>query len=138
MVFFFVYFFQTLLSVFQAIGFPKSGYCGFIVAISEFDPSAAGIIFGLLLLCIAFCFAITAAANIMMITKVVKKMYLIRKNIIYLFFFQIHSIYRSSGASMAKAQAEFATEFMRNQHVQQAASSAVNSAVSSQFNNRRY
>ncbi|XP_037808355.1 secretory carrier-associated membrane protein 5 isoform X1 [Lucilia sericata] len=119
MVFFFVYFFQTIFSVFQAIGFPGTGYCGFIVAISEFDTSAAGIIVGLLLLCIAFCFAITAAANIMMITK-------------------IHSIYRSSGASMAKAQAEFATEFMRNQHVQQAASSAVNTAVNSQFNNRRY
>ncbi|XP_073835061.1 secretory carrier membrane protein [Musca autumnalis] len=119
MVFFFVYFFQTLFSVFQAIGFPKSGYCGFIVAISQFNSSAAGIIVGLLLLCIAFCFAITAAANIMMITK-------------------IHSIYRSSGASMAKAQAEFATEFMRNQHVQEATSSVVNSAINTQFNNRRY
>ncbi|XP_005184949.1 secretory carrier-associated membrane protein 1-like [Musca domestica] len=119
MVFFFVYFFQTLFSVFQAIGFPKSGYCGFIVAISQFKSSAADIVVGLFLLCIAFCFAVTAAANIMMITK-------------------IHSIYRSSGASMAKAQAEFATEFMRNQHVQEATATAVNSAINSQFNNRRY
>lgn len=71
MVFFFVYFFQTLFSVFQAIGFPKTGYCGFIVAIFQFDSSAAGIVVGLLLLCVAFCFAVTAAANIMMITKVV-------------------------------------------------------------------
>lgn len=73
MVFFFVYFFQTLFSVFQAIGFPKTGYCGFIVAIFQFDSSAAGIVVGLLLLCVAFCFAVTAAANIMMITKVVFK-----------------------------------------------------------------
>lgn len=70
MVFFFVYFFQTIFSVFQAIGLPKSGYCGFIVAISQFDSTATGIIVGLLLLVIAFCFAVTAAANIMMITKV--------------------------------------------------------------------
>lgn len=73
MVFFFVYFFQTIFSVFQAIGFPGTGYCGFIVAISQFDSSAAGIIVGLLLLCIAFCFAVTAAANIMMITKVISR-----------------------------------------------------------------
>ncbi|XP_013103767.1 secretory carrier-associated membrane protein 1 [Stomoxys calcitrans] len=119
MVFFFVYFFQTIFSVFQAIGFNKTGYCGFIVAISQFGSSAADIFVGLILLCIAFCFAVTAAANIMMITK-------------------IHSIYRSSGASMAKAQAEFATEFMRNQHVQEATTNVVNNAINSQFNNRRY
>ncbi|XP_067638417.1 secretory carrier-associated membrane protein 1 isoform X2 [Eurosta solidaginis] len=69
MVFFFVYFFQTVLTVFQSIGVPDTGYCGFIVAISQFNSSAVGIIVGLLLLCIAFCFATTAAANIMMITK---------------------------------------------------------------------
>lgn len=119
MVFFFVYFFQTVLTVFQAVGLPNTGYCGFYIAISQFEGSAAGIIVGLLLLCIAFCFATTAAANIMMITK-------------------IHSIYRSTGASMAKAQQEFATEFMRNQHIQQAASSAVNTAINSQINNSRY
>uniref|UniRef100_D3TN59 Secretory carrier-associated membrane protein n=1 Tax=Glossina morsitans morsitans TaxID=37546 RepID=D3TN59_GLOMM len=119
MVFFFVYFFQTIFSVFQAIGFRNSGFCGFIVAVSQFDSTAMGIVVGILLLGVAFCFATTAVANIMMITK-------------------IHSIYRSTGASMAKAQVEFATEFMRNQHVQEAASSAVNTAINSQFNNRRY
>lgn len=119
MVFFFVYFFQTMMTVFQAIGVPGTGYCGFIVAISQFDSSAEGIIVGLLLLIIAFCFATTAAANVMMITK-------------------IHTIYRSSGASMAKAQVEFATEFMRNQNVQQATASAMNSAVNSQLNSNRY
>lgn len=119
MVFFFVYFFQTMMTVFQAIGIPKTGYCGFIVAISQFDSSAEGVIVGLLLLVIAFCFATTAAANVMMITK-------------------IHSIYRSSGASMAKAQVEFATEFMRNQNVQQATASAMNSAVNAQLNSNRY
>ncbi|XP_018789832.1 PREDICTED: secretory carrier-associated membrane protein 1 [Bactrocera latifrons] len=119
MVFFFVYFFQTVLTVFQAVGLPDTGYCGFYIAISQFEGTASGIIVGLLLLCIAFCFAITAAANIMMMTK-------------------IHSIYRSTGASMAKAQQEFATEFMRNQHIQQAASSAVNTAINSQINNSRY
>lgn len=39
---------------------------------------------------------------------------------------------------MAKAQAEFATEFMRNQNVQGAAASAANAAINQQFSNRRY
>ncbi|KAH8298685.1 hypothetical protein KR044_008576 [Drosophila immigrans] len=119
MVFFFVYFFQTVYTVVQAVGFKQLGYCGFITAITQFDSSAAGIIVGLLLLIVAFCFAITAGANVLMIMK-------------------IHSIYRSTGASMDKAKAEFTTEFLRNQHVQEAASSAVSSAVNSQFNNSRY
>ncbi|XP_068159488.1 secretory carrier-associated membrane protein 1 [Drosophila tropicalis] len=119
MVFFFVYFFQTVYTVIQAIGFNDWGYCGFIKAISQFDAEPAGIIVGLLLLIVAFCFATVAAANVLMITK-------------------IHTIYRSTGASMAKAQAEFTTEFLRNQHVQEAASSAVNSAMNSQFSNSRY
>jgi len=72
-----------------------------------------------MLLLVSFCFATVAVANVLMITK-------------------IHSIYRSTGASMAKAQAEFTTEFLRNQHVQEAASSAVNTAINSQFNNSRY
>ncbi|XP_023177661.1 secretory carrier-associated membrane protein 1 [Drosophila hydei] len=119
MVFFFVYFFQTVYTVIQAIGFKDLGYCGFITAISQFQSNAWGIVVGLLLLIIAFCFTITAGANILMIMK-------------------IHTIYRSTGASMDKARAEFTTEFLRNQHVQEAASSAVSSAVNSQFNNSRY
>ncbi|KAI8035073.1 hypothetical protein M5D96_012166 [Drosophila gunungcola] len=119
MVFFFIYFFQTLYSIVQTVGFNKMGYCGFITAIGQFDGYPSGIIVGILLLCVSFCFAAVAVANVLMITK-------------------IHSIYRSTGASMAKAQAEFTTEFLRNQHVQEAASSAVNTAINSQFNNSRY
>ena len=70
MVFFFIYFFQSIFTVFQAIGVPDSGYCGFIIAIKQFHSNASDIIVGILLLCIAFCFAFTAAVNIFMITKV--------------------------------------------------------------------
>lgn len=119
MVFFFVYFFQTIYTVVQAVGFQQLGYCGFITAIVQFNGQAGGIIVGLLLLIVAFGFALVAGANVLMIMK-------------------IHSIYRSTGASMDKAKAEFTTEFLRNQHVQEAASSAVSSAVNSQFNNSRY
>lgn len=43
-------------------------------------------------------------------------------------------MYRSSGASMAKAQQEFTTEFLRNQHVRSAAGNVAAAAVQSQFN----
>lgn len=50
-------------------------------------------------------------------------------------------MYRSTGASMAKAQQEFTSEFLRNQHVRNAASNVAAAAVQSQFNqntNTRY
>lgn len=102
MVFFFVYFFQTILSVFQAIGFPGTGYCGFIVAIYQFDSSASSIIVGLLLLCIAFCFAATAAANILMITKVREKenyWFYMSLDILFSDSFNISQYWRQHGQS---------------------------------------
>jgi hypothetical protein len=47
----------------------------------------------------------------------------------FLVLVQVHSIYRSTGASFAKAQAEFAQGVMRNEHVQQAATNAASSAA---------
>lgn len=117
MVFFFVYFFQMVITIFQAIGIPSTGYCGFILALSFFGRSAADTFVGILLLIVALCFAVCAAGDVMMLTK-------------------IHAIYRGSGASFAKAQAEFASGIMGNQHVQQAAASAMTSAVNNQMNSR--
>lgn len=48
-------------------------------------------------------------------------------------FFQIHSIYRNTGASVEKARTEFADRFMSNQHVQQAASNAATAVINSQL-----
>ena len=50
---------------------------------------------------------------------------------------QIHKLYRSSGMSLAKAQSEFASGVMRNEHVQaaatQAATAAARQTMQSQF-----
>lgn len=43
-------------------------------------------------------------------------------------------MYRSTGASLAKAQEEFTSEFLRNEHVRGAASNVAAAAVQSQFN----
>lgn len=119
MLFFFVFFFQMIITIFQTIGLPGTGTCGFIVALEQFHGGFGGILIGILCLLIATSFGVCAAGDIMMLTKV-------------------HSIYRSSGASFAKAQAEFTSEFVRNPHVQQAATNAATAAVNSQLNTPRY
>jgi secretory carrier-associated membrane protein len=70
MVFFFIFFFQTLFTIFQAIGILGGGFCGFIMAIDQFNGSTGGILAGIFLLFIATGFAVCAAGNAMMLTKV--------------------------------------------------------------------
>lgn len=125
MVFFFIFFFQFVITVIQAIGIPNSGTIGIITALSKFKESnnAAGIVAAVIELLIAIGFGCAAAADLFLISK-------------------IHRMYRSTGASFAKAQAEFTTEFLKNQHVRSAASNVAAAAVQSQFNsnttNNRY
>lgn len=70
MVFFFVFFFQMIVAIVQALGIPGGGSCGFITAIQQFDSSPSGVIVGLFLMCIAVGFGAFAAGNIMMLLKV--------------------------------------------------------------------
>lgn len=115
MVFFFIFFFQFVITTIQTVGIPGSGTVGIITALKAFDNTAAGIITGILALIIAIGFGCAAAADLFLISK-------------------IHRMYRSTGASLAKAQQEFTTEFLRNQHVRSAASNVAAAAVQSQIN----
>lgn len=110
MVFFFVFFFQFIVTVMQTLGLQSSGTVGIFTAISCFDGTPGGIITGILILLLAIGFGVAAAADLFMLSK-------------------IHRIYRSSGASFAKARAELTTEFLSNQHVRSAASDAAVAAV---------
>lgn len=113
MVFFFIFLFQIIITVVQAIGFSGGGSCGLITSIETFKASVGA---GIVTLIVTIGFVTAVVADVMLITKV-------------------HRIYRSTGASLAKAQAEFTTEIMRNQHVQTAASSAAAAAVNAQIAN---
>ncbi|KAI5651355.1 SCAMP family domain-containing protein [Phthorimaea operculella] len=102
--------------IYKAIGIPEGGFCGLLTSIKTFNSSIA---VGIITLFIAIGFIVSAVANVLLMAKV-------------------HRIYRSTGASLAKAQAEFTTEILRNQHVQTAASNAAAAAVNAQIaNNRR-
>jgi len=109
--FFFVYFFQFCTSVMQAIGIPSWGTCGFLNAISTISAHTGA---GVVMFLIAFLFTICAVGNMMLLVRV-------------------HRIYRSTGASFEKAQAEFAEGVMSNRVVRQGAQNAASAAVQSQF-----
>lgn len=46
---------------------------------------------------------------------------------------QVHRIYRSTGASFAKAQAEFSQGVMRNEHVQNVTTNAASAVIRNQM-----
>jgi hypothetical protein len=117
MLFFFVFAFQFLVTVFQTIGLKGSGTVGFITALYQFNGTVVGWLVGIFCLSVAIAYGMAAAGNAIMIAKV-------------------HAIYRSSGASMDKARQEFQTEFFRNQTVQAAAQEGLRAAVDSQLPNR--
>lgn len=119
MVFFFVFFVQLILSVICAVGVGATGACGFVVAIQQYSKNVP---MGIFLTIVAAAHAVNAAAAAIMLLRV-------------------HRIYRSTGASFAKAQQEFASGVLRNEHVQGAAANAAAGAARATVNqtlNNRY
>jgi len=112
MVFFFLFFFQTCVAVLSAIGVPSMGYCGWVSVGSAFSSGNIGL--GVFLILVALGCSVDAGAMTVLLLWV-------------------HRIYRSSDASFAKAQAEFAAGVMTNEHVQTATSAAASSMVRNQF-----
>ncbi|XP_059154184.1 secretory carrier-associated membrane protein 1-like isoform X4 [Physella acuta] len=110
-VFFFIFFFQFCVYVVQCLGITNFTV-GWINGLSNLSKSSGA---GAFMLVIAFLFTLEAVATMVYLIKV-------------------HRIYRSTGASFQKAQAEFASGVMRNEAVRgvaaDAAAGAARSAVS--------
>ncbi|CAG7835290.1 unnamed protein product [Allacma fusca] len=96
MVFFFIFFFQFITSL--ALSTKLYGACGIYDGIVVINSGgAASVVIGILVLIVGIAFVLIAALDLYLLVKV-------------------HRIYRSTGASFAKAQQEFATGVMRNEH----------------------
>jgi len=102
MVFFFIFFCQFCFSVVMALGIPGTGGSGIITAIVTFRGGnrVAGAVkgdyfIGFIVLLVALGFAAAAVADFFMLTK-------------------IHEYYRTTGASLSKAQAELTSNVLSN------------------------
>ncbi|XP_046639643.1 secretory carrier-associated membrane protein 2-like [Daphnia pulicaria] len=118
MVFFVIYFGQLIATVIQAIGIPNLGTCGFITGLSTIGGRTSGgdLAVGILVLLIGLGFGVVALGDFLLLVRVSR-------------------LYRSTGASFSKAQAEFTSGVMRNEHVRGAAADVVGSAVRAQMSN---
>jgi len=115
MVFFFVFFFQFLMSVVLSIFMEGSN--GIVSGAKLINLGGVGkVLVGILVLLVGICFLTCAVLDFLMLVRV-------------------HKIYRSTGASFAKAQQEFATGVIRNEHVQGAATNIASEALRAQINN---
>lgn len=111
MIFFFVFFMQTLVAGVWSLGLVSEGPCGLFIAIGNLGTS---ILLTLVLFLTASVWIAYAAASILYIIKV-------------------HAIYRSSDASIAKARSEFTQGIISNQYVQQTVANAARTTVNQTF-----
>lgn len=114
MVFFFVFFFQFLMSMIYCFGIGGMGSCGLALGIHAVGQSGGEMFVGILMIIVGVGFGLSAMADFYMLVK-------------------IHKLYRTTGASMAKAQAEFTTGVMKNETVRNAAAEAAREGVRSQM-----
>ncbi|ESO88348.1 hypothetical protein LOTGIDRAFT_219442 [Lottia gigantea] len=105
-VFFFVFFFQFCVYVIQCLGLTDFTV-GWINGLKTIGTSSGA---GAVMLFVALFFTLEAVCSLVLLIKV-------------------HRIYRSTGASFQKAQAEFATGVMRNEGVQTATAQAAAGAA---------
>jgi len=114
MVFFFVFFFQFLMSLMYAFGIGGMGSCGLFLGFSTLKSGGFLTFVGILMVVIGAGFGVAAAGDFYMLVR-------------------IHRMYRSTGASLAKAQAEFTSGVMKNETVRQAAADAASASARSAF-----
>jgi len=115
MVFFFVFFFQFVTSILLATF--MTGSCGIYEGVTTIQTKDGGgwfVFIGIFIILVGISFLFCALMDLFMLIRV-------------------HKVYRSSGASFAKAQQEFASGVMRSEQVQGAAAAAASEAIRQQF-----
>ncbi|XP_069041098.1 secretory carrier-associated membrane protein 3 isoform X2 [Lepisosteus oculatus] len=105
--FFFIFFTQIVVYILMAIGIPNWGFSGWIVALSSVKKNVGA---GVIMLLAAMVFTGQAVLGTVMLKR-------------------IHSLYRQTGASFQKAQAELASGVLSNDAVRQAAAQAAAGAA---------
>ena len=112
MLFFFVFSIQLLVSIIYALGIGSMGSCGLILGVSEVahGDSNGKVFVGICMIIVGIGFAMCAIGD-------------------YYLLITIHRVYRSTGASVAKAKNEFASGVMRNEDVQIAVSNIAKETV---------
>lgn len=117
MTFFFIFFCQTIINIFEAIGIAGSGFCGLTLVFTIFSQSGIGnIVAGVFVLLISACFIFISIADIILLLK-------------------IHRLYRSTGASFEAAQREFASNVLSNKNVQNAAATVITESAKATVQN---
>lgn len=114
-IFFLIYFLHIGLNIFYCLGIPGGGTCGFINATQVIHQDVA---VGAMMFVAAILFLVGVIADISLLMKV-------------------HTIYRLAGASLQKAQGEFASGVASNPHVQSAAVDVAAAGVRSAMTNQK-
>lgn len=110
-VFFFIFFFQFCVTILQCLGISGWGTVGLISSIEMFAARQGGTVAaGLIMIAVGALFGASAVGDAIALIRV-------------------HRIFRSSGASFAKAQEEFARGVMSNSTMQQTAGNVAASAA---------
>ncbi|XP_051519609.1 secretory carrier-associated membrane protein 3-like [Myxocyprinus asiaticus] len=113
--FFFVFFAQLVVYVITTIGIPGWGFSGWIVSLAALKVNK---VVAVIMILNSVLFTGQTAMGVVLLKRV-------------------HSMYRKTGASFEKAQAEFATGVLSNQAVRQAATNATVSAAQGAFTGAR-
>ena len=96
---------------------------------------------GILVLLIGLGFGVVALGDFLLLVRVRSfphpnpRMIFSIQHPLFAYFLKVSRLYRSTGASFSKAQEEFTSGVMRNEHVRGAAADVVGSAVRAQMSN---
>jgi len=111
MLYFFVFFFQIIFAIVYAVGIPGFGTSGWINGAKTLDKHSK--VVAVMMFVSGALFTVISLLSIFLLRKV-------------------HYIYRTTGASLEKAQGEFARGVVTNKNVQNAAAEAVKGSMQAQ------